>query len=162
MTIKWSTVKSKAHLLLLYNWVFWSNSGWKSGLNMADWQRDTRRAAVLLPGSSPSFTLCLCHLAPSYKYVMMFNAGVKKRDLPESVQQHSSVRRCIAEEGLWETNASGWSWNSPLLLLLLYSVLASSNWWESWLLEIISIPKLVCSSGGFFDEGETSKWFIFS
>lgn len=40
---------------------------------------------------------------------MMFNAGVKKRDLPESVQQHSSVRRRIAEEGLWETNASGWS-----------------------------------------------------
>lgn len=26
-----------------------------------------------------SLPLCLCHLAPSYKYVMMFNAGVKKR-----------------------------------------------------------------------------------
>lgn len=40
-------------------------------------ERDTRRVAVLLPGSSLS--LPFCHLAPSYKYIMMFNVGVKKR-----------------------------------------------------------------------------------
>lgn len=80
MPIKLWIVKSKVHLQLLYNWVFCSNIRWKAGLNIAirylTKTPDELRCRCTVHISLP---LCFCHLAPGYKYVMMFNAEVKKR-----------------------------------------------------------------------------------
>lgn len=61
-------------------------------------RHQTGRAVV---GWFVSPSLLLCHLAPSYKYVMMFNAGVGKKikDLPESVGLQSFELWCVEEEG---------------------------------------------------------------
>lgn len=76
-----------------------------------------------------SLPFCLCHLAPSYKYVMMFNAGVKKRFVWLCIT--ALFRTLLDRGGLWGQFLHGlphaetlWFLFSCLLLILIYTLIA--------------------------------------